>query len=261
MTLVGVAWLMMLSCQEEVPEPALVAKLSITSATNGATYDIKIAKPVDYLTSNEKYAVIYVLDGEENFDFVASHCKKLSDSHGLANVLVVSIGYGRDREMDYTPTKTGETTGGATEFLQFIKEQLIPKMEQDFKADTARSSRVILGHSYGGLFGAWAFATENSLFGNYILLSPSLWFDNEVTLRMESYNRNSIKDRQQLIFMGVGEMENSGRQQAPFEGLYKAIRENYSNVRMSRNREKDLDHVGSKQPNMLKGLEFYFLNR
>lgn len=261
LTLMGFALLQLSSCQEEVQEPTLVARFSIVSATNGATYDIKVAQPSDHLSTNENYAVIYVLDGDDNFNLVASQCKKLSDSHGVAPVLVVSIGYGRDREMDYTPTKTSETTGGAPEFLEFIKERLVPRMEQDFQADTSRSKRVILGHSYGGLFGAYAFAADNNLFGNYILLSPSLWFDNEVTLRLETYNRNNMKDRGQLIFMGLGEMENFGKMQAPFDGFYKAIHENYSNARVAWNREKDLDHMGSKNPNLLKGLDFYFLNR
>jgi uncharacterized protein len=260
-TLTGLALLFFSSCQEEVPAPALVEKLSITSAVNGATYEIKVAQPSNYFTTNEKYAAIYVLDGEENFNLVASQCKKLSDSYGVANVLVVSIGYGRDRSMDYTPTKTSETTGGAPEFMKFIREQLVPRMEQDFRADTTRSHRVILGHSFGGLFGAYAFAADNTLFGNYILLSPSLWFDNEVTLLLESRNRNAMRDRQQLIFMGLGEMENLGKMQAPFEGFYRAIKENYTNVRMTRNLEKDLAHRGSENPNIKKGLEYYFLNR
>jgi predicted alpha/beta superfamily hydrolase len=29
---------------------------------------------------NEKYATIYVLDGEEIFDFVANRCKEISDN-------------------------------------------------------------------------------------------------------------------------------------------------------------------------------------
>lgn len=261
LTLTGFALLLLFSCQEEVPEPQWVARLSIASAANGATYDIKVAQPANYFTTDEKYAVIYVLDGDENFARVASHCKKLSDQYGVANVLVVSIGYGKDRNMDYTPSKTSETTGGAPLFLKFIKEELVPRIEQEFRADTSRSHRVILGHSFGGLFGAYAFAADNNLFGNYILLSPSLWFDNEITLRLESNRRSILKDREQLIFMGQGELENNGKMQAPFEGFYRAIKENYSTARVARNLEKDLDHVGSRNPNIRKGLDFYFLNR
>ena len=261
MTLMGLAMILLSSCKEESVDPALVVKLSITSSVNGATYDIKIARPTDYATSTEKYAVVYVLDGEENFDLVTNQCKKLSDAHGVANVLVVSIGYGKDRNTDYTPTKTDGVTGGAPLLLQFIKRELVPRIEQDFRADTTRSHRVILGHSFGGLFGAYAFGASNDLFGNYILLSPSLWYDNEVTMPIESIHRDANKNKQQLIFMGIGEMENSGRMQAPFDAFHRILQANYRNLRIATNREKDLDHMGSKNPNIRKGLEFYFLNR
>jgi predicted alpha/beta superfamily hydrolase len=263
LTLIGLSMILMLtSCKEEPNvDPAMVANLSIASGVNGATYDIKVALPANYSTSSEKYAVIYVLDGEENFNLVSNQCKEISNEHDVSNVLVVSIGYGNDRNLDYTPTKTGDGTGGAPLFLKFIKEELIPRMEKDFRADTTRSHRVILGHSYGGLFGAYAFGAHNDLFGNYILLSPSLWYDNEVTMLMERDHRNANKNRQQLVFMGIGEMENAGRMQAPFDGFYKTLNESYSNVSIGKNREKDLDHVGSKNPNIRKGLDFYFLNR
>lgn len=253
--------LFLASCQEEVAEPNFVTNFSITSAVNGATYEIKVAQPGEDISASGPCAVIYVLDGEDNFNLVAAECQKLSARYGTANVLVVSIGYGRSRDLDYTPTRTSASMGGAPEFLRFIREELVPRMEMQFQADTSRAGRVILGHSFGGLFGAYAFVADNSLFGNYLLLSPSLWFDDEVTLRMEVASRSALKDRQQLVFMGLGKMENLGKMQAPFEAFYQALKNNYSNLRMTRNLEEDLGHMGSKNPNIRKGLDFYFQNR
>ncbi len=255
------ALLLFVSCQEEVSAPQHVAQFAITSAVNGATYDIKVALPGDHQVSNRQYAAIYVLDGEENFNLVASECEKLSSYYHSDNVLVVSISYGRSRDLDYTPTRTSSSMGGAPEFMQFIREELVPRMEQSYRADTARTCRVILGHSFGGLFGAYAFAADNQLFGNYLLLSPSLWFDNEVTLRMELAQRAKLKDQPQLVFMGLGKMENLGKMQAPFEAFYQALVNNYSKSRLEKNLEEDLGHMGSKNPNIRKGLNFYFQNR
>lgn len=250
------------SCKEEEFNPSLIKEFTLQSSTNGATYKIKVGLPNNYNESTtKKYSSIYVLDGEENFDFVANKCKEISGQYSVANVLVVSIGYGKDRSIDYTPTKVSSETGGGAEFLNFIETQLIPRIEQNFSADTTRSSRVILGHSYGGLFGAFALAVNNSLFGNYLLLSPSIWFDNEISLLMEKQNRINIKKRHQLVFLGIGELENAGRMQAPFEAFYQILRDNYSDISLSKNREKDLDHMGSKNPNIIKGLNYYFQNR
>lgn len=249
------------SCTKESFNPGTTKEFTLQSVANGASYDIKVGVPANYNPMSEKYATIYVLDGQEIFDFVANKCKEISESLAVENVLVVSIGYGRDRSIDYTPTKVSSITGGASQFLNFIETQLIPKIEQDYNADTSRASRVILGHSYGGLFGGYAYCVDNNLFGNYILLSPSFWFDNLVTLQMEKDNRATNKNRKQLVFMGIGEAENAGRMQAPFEAFYQSLRDNYSNIRLAKNIEKNLDHMGSRNPNIEKGLNYYFENR
>ena len=248
------------SCNEEEFNPSLTKEFTIQSVSNGANYNIKVGLPSNY-NAAEKYGSIYVLDGEENFDLVATNCEQISKNNATQNVLVISIGYGQDRSIDYTPTKVSAITGGSAEFLNFIETQLIPRIEQEYSVDTNPASRVILGHSYGGLFGACVFAVNNKLFGNYILLSPSIWFDYEVSLQLELDNRATNKDRQQLVFLGLGEAENAGRMQAPFEAFYQTLRDNYTQIKLSKNLERNLDHVGSKNPNIIKGLNYYFQNR
>jgi uncharacterized protein len=249
------------SCKKEVFTQGTVKSFSLQSAANGVTYDIKVALPSGYNPAEGKHAIIYLLDGEEIFDFTANSCHEIAGKNGVRNALVVSIGYGQDRSIDYTPTRINNSTGGAPQFLEFIASQLIPKMEQDYNVDTSRAGRVILGHSYGGLFGAYTFCVNQKLFGHYLLLSPSLWFDNLVTLQLEKDNRPLNRNSPALVFMGIGETENSGRMQAPFESFYQTLRDNYPAVKLARNREKNLDHLGSRNPNIIKGLTWYFQNR
>jgi uncharacterized protein len=253
---------LLVSCtKDEIIKSGVVKEFTLQSAANGASYDIKVGLPAKYNTSVEKYATIYVLDGKEIFGFVTNRCREISDQYSLKNVLVVSIGYGKDRSIDYTPTKVSSVTGGAPQFLTFIETQLIPKLEQDYRADTARDSRVILGHSYGGLFGGYAFCVSNKVFGNYIMLSPSFWFDNYVPLQMEKDNRTNNKIRKQLVFMGIGEREESDRMLAPFETFYQSLHNSYSNIKLEKNIEKNTAHMDSRNPNIVKGLTYYFLNR
>lgn len=236
-------------------------EFALQAAAYGATYNIKVGLPSNYNPLGEKYATVYVLDGKEIFGFVANRCREISDQLALKNVIVVSIGYGRNRSIDYTPTKVSSVTGGAPQFLNFMETQLIPKMEQDFNADTSRDSRVILGHSYGGLFAGYAFAVHNNVFGNYIMLSPSFWFDNGVALQMEKDNRNSIKGKKQLVFMGIGGAEEKDRMIAPFEIYHQALRDNYNNIKLEKNLENNTGHMDSRNPNITKGLTFYFKNK
>lgn len=249
------------SCTKELFNSGETKEFTLRSNTNGASYNIKVGLPSRYNLSVEKYETIYLLDGKEIFGFVANRCKEISDKYGLKNVLVVSIGYGRDRSIDYTPTKVSSVTGGAPEFLNFIETQLIPEMEQEYHADTSRDSRVVLGHSYGGLFGAYAFSVNNKVFGNYLLLSPSFWFDDKVALQMEKDNRVNNRHQKQLVFMGIGENEERDRMLTPFELFYQSLRNSYANLKLEKNVEKNQDHMGSRSQNIVKGLEYYFLNR
>jgi uncharacterized protein len=248
------------SCTKELFNSGVTKEFTLQSNVNGASYQIQVGLPYNY-NPGEKYETIYVLDGKEIFGFVANRCREISDRYGVKNVLVVSIGYGKDRSIDYTPTKVSSVTGGAHQFLNFIESQLIPEIEKNYSADTSRTGRIILGHSYGGLFGAYAFCVNNKVFGNYLLLSPSFWFDNQVTFRMEKDNRANNKNRKQLVFMGIGENEEADRMLAPFETFYQTLRSNYTNIKLEKNLEKNQNHMSSRSPNIIKGLEYYFQNR
>lgn len=249
------------SCKKEKFTAGTTREFSLKAANYGATYDIKVGLPDNYNSAGAKYATIYVLDGKEIFGTVGNQCKQISDSYGTQNVLVVSISYGRDRSIDYTPTKVSSVTGGAPEFLQFMEKQLIPSIQQQFHADTSRSSRTILGHSYGGLFGAYAFTKHNEVFGNYIMLSPSLWFDSMITLQYEKDNRAANKLNKQLVFMGIGENEEKDRMLAPFATFTQMLSENYPGIKLIYNVESKEGHMGSRSPNITKGLIYYFKNR
>jgi hypothetical protein len=249
------------SCTKDVPFTGLTKEFKITSNANGATYNIRVALPENFNASTDKYVTMYVLDGEIIFGVVANKCKELAEQIGAANVLVVSIGYGKDRSIDYTPTKMSSVTGGGPEFLTFIENELIPQIETNYRADRARSKRVILGHSYGGLLGAYSFTERNKIFGNYILLSPSLWFDNQVSFQHEKDNRINNKGRQQLVFLGIGDKEEEDRMKEPFERYYQILRDNYTNIKLVKNYESNTGHIDSRNPNIMKGLEYYFNNR
>lgn len=247
------------SCKKEVFSPDLTKSFSIQSVSNGAEYDIKVAIPQNF-NPNTQYPAIYVLDGEEIFDFVAENCSEISNDFSTSNVLVVGIGYGNDRSLDYTPTEADEGGGGAEKFMLFIKNELIPKIESDYGADTLRESRTILGHSFGGLCGSYAFTNHNKTFGNYLILSPSLWYDNEIMLKFEEDNRDINMNSHQLVFLGLGELE-MGRMLTPFQAFYQRLYINYPDMIIKRQIEENLSHRGSENPNIFEGLKFYFQNR
>jgi predicted alpha/beta superfamily hydrolase len=64
-------------------------------------------------------------------------------------------------------------TGEAASFIQFMKKDLIPTVESEYRADGSR--RILAGHSLGGLFVLHALFHDTDLFHGYVAASPSIW--------------------------------------------------------------------------------------
>ncbi|MEO0561987.1 MAG: alpha/beta hydrolase-fold protein [Chloroflexota bacterium] len=74
--------------------------------------------------------------------------------------------------------------GDAPRFLAFIQQELVPFIESTYRADPAR--RVLAGHSYGGLFGAYALFAAPGFFQTSIIGSPYLAYDDRVLFKQEA---------------------------------------------------------------------------
>jgi uncharacterized protein len=256
-----IATLFLFSCKKDVfdENPEQLKEFSITSEIKGKTYDIWVYVPDDYLTSSKYYPTIYVLDAESNQEFVASTCKTVSEELKTDNVIVVGISHGDSRNVDYTPTVTGMGKGGSESFLGFIDKELMPRIQTEFRADAHRSKQVILGHSFGGLFGAYAFTKHNEVFGNYLLLSPSLFYDQSVVLKYEQETREVIKDDQQLVFIGLGSTEKALL--PANELLYQRLGNFYPLAKKDFHLVPGKGHLDSKDTNIKEAIRFYFKNR
>ena len=90
------------------------------------------------------------------------------------------------------------------------------------------------------------------------MLSPSLWYANEILFKYEQENRDINKNNHQLVFMGLGELENSGQMLAPFQAFYIRLQNNYPDMVIENHFAPHLNHGGSKNPNIIEALNFYF---
>ena len=96
-------------------------------------------------------------------------------------------------------------TGGGGNFYKFIKQELIPLIDREYRTDPAK--RILAGHSHGGLFTLFAMFQEPGLFSNYIASSPSLNFAEKAMFTLESDNAKKHKSLPAQIFLSVGDME------------------------------------------------------
>ena len=145
--------------------------------------------PDDYDEEGEALSVLYLLDGDGHFHHTTGVVSFLRNNRRIPNMMVVGIPNTNDRTRDLTPlierdtaaARQMETAGGADNMLAFIKDELIPHIEDSYNTS---SFRILTGHSFGGLFAVHTLLTEPNLFDGYISISPSMWWDdqNQVTI-------------------------------------------------------------------------------
>jgi predicted alpha/beta superfamily hydrolase len=87
-----------------------------------------------------------------------------------------------DRRRDFTfPTtieadkKKNPTSGHSDKFIAFIEKELQPFIQQKYKVT---DSKTIIGQSLGGLLATEILLKKPTLFNCYIIVSPSLWWNN-----------------------------------------------------------------------------------
>ena len=171
--------------------------------------------------SAQKYQVIYLLDGSKEEDFI--HIAGLVQFatfpwvKQLPPTIVVGIG-NVDRKRDFTyPSNNPEdqkylpTNGGSAAFIKFLSEEVKPYVEANYAVDTLST---LIGQSLGGLLASEILIHEAQLFDRYIIISPSLWWDNASLLRRPFRKKNhSVK-----AYVAVGKegpvMENTAMELA-----------------------------------------------
>ncbi len=157
--------------------------------------------------SVKKYPVIYLLDGTIDEDFIHIAGLVQFGSFSWINMLPETIVVGIsniDRKRDFTfhtddkeYTKEFPTTGHSAPFIDFIEKELQPFIKTNYKTN---GTKTIIGQSLGGLLATEILFKKPELFDNYIIVSPSLWWDNESLLE---YTPTSYKTKKN-IYVAVG---------------------------------------------------------
>jgi hypothetical protein len=118
---------------------------------------------------------------------------------GIANV---------DRRRDFTfPTKIAEdlknypTTGHSDRFISFIENELQPYIESHYHCNT---SKILIGESLGGLLATEILFKKPTLFNKYIIVSPSIWWNNGSILNIDSGVLKNTSSQKTEVYIGVG---------------------------------------------------------
>jgi uncharacterized protein len=237
---------------DEVPDPEAVGppkttlRLSIEPSRRmrGKNYpwehEIKIALPASYRSSHKTYPVLWVTDGQFNFDPAVEIVNDLGGK-SLPEMIVVGVGTPPEalrevqmrRVYDFsTPNERGfegfgsklfdeqtrimekrmksagmvlsQRRGGAAAFLTFLVEKVRPALARDYRMS---DDNTLYGHSGGSLFCTYAFLARPQSFDRYVCTSPNLYAGNYELFRMEERYAETHSDLRAKIFFGAGEGE------------------------------------------------------
>lgn len=200
---------------------------------------LNIYLPLSYHPdSSHTYPVIYLLDGSIDEDFIHiaglvqfssfSWIDRIPESIviGIANV-------NRQRDFTFPISDAKETwdlpkgfdlnrvnfesAGGSVKFIDFIEKELQPYIDQQYRTN---SKKALLGQSLGGLLATEILLTRPQLFTDYLIISPSLWWDGQSLLEKEK----SVYQNDLNIYIAVGNEGNVMVKDA--KRLYKLLQSN-----------------------------------
>ena len=158
-----------------------------------------------------KYPVIYLLDGSADEDFIhivgLVQFNNFSWINRVPKSIVVGIA-NIDRKRDFTfPTtieetkKRSPTSGKSERFINFIEKELQPFIERKYRTN---ESKMIIGQSLGGLLATEILLKKPTLFNKYVIISPSLWWDDGTLLKQNSAILQADFTQKTDIYIGVG---------------------------------------------------------
>lgn len=202
----------------QVPHPDLPSKPfvlgtveGIYSTQLGEYRTLNIYLPEGYKPDGKtKYPVIYLLDGSADEDFI--HVVGLVQFNNFEwidrvpkSIVVGIASVNRQRDFTFASSVAAEkkkypATGHSDQFIAFIEKDLQPYIQKKYAAGTGR---MLIGQSLGGLLATEILFKKPGLFDKYIIISPSLWWDNGSLLAapVDALKNNSQKTD---VYIGVG---------------------------------------------------------
>jgi len=228
--------------------------LQIKSTFLNEERDIGIYLPANYHSSDNRYPVLYLLDGRTHFQHAVGAANFLSTQDLAPDLIVVAV-YNVDRNRDFSPVHVERipTSGGADKFLEFVSDELMPSLDKTYRTS---GFNMLMGHSFGGTFAVHSLLTKPELFDAYFAVSPYLQYADNYLVKKAEEALKSNEGQQKYFYMTVGDEPNF------FEALdafSKAVKEKTrETVEFKYVQMKSENHNSIPYLSVFNGLRFVF---
>ena len=238
----------------------------------GQEYELHIMLPGGYKATDKKYPVVYLMDSQWDFPLVTGLYGENYYDGFIPSLIIVGVtwsgehtNYDSLRIRDYSPTKIDgmmslsssmrmPQSGGADRFLAFMKQELFPFIESNYKADG--KNRTLMGCSAGGLFTLYTLFTQPDLFTGYAAASPHIPWDNDVLYKYEQEFAKKRLPHPVRVYMTVGDVETTRPAFEKFSDTMVAHK--YPSVRLHSKILENTGHSGTKNETYARGLQYVF---
>jgi len=234
-----------------------------SSVIKGQEYELQILLPGGYKASDKKYPVIFLMDAQWDFPLVKSIYGQQYYDGFIPELIIVGITWGGMhpnpdslRARDYTPTKETRLvqSGGADKFLDFMKQELFPFLDANYKVDNGQ--RILMGCSLGGLFTLYTMFTHTEMFTGYVAASPAVAWNNEVLYKYEKDFSSRKLLNPVRLYLTVGDVERGNDVFTKLSGYLQG--KQYPNVSIRSKVLENTGHSGTKSETYNRGLQFIF---
>lgn len=245
---------------KEVVIPGSQVRTITSSIVEGQEYELQILLPGSYNQNAKKYPVVYLMDAQWDFPLVKSLYGQQYYDGFIPQLIIVGITWGGVkpnadslRARDYTPTHEERLpqSGGADNFLSFMKNELFSFIETNYKAES--SNRTIVGCSLGGLITLYALFAQPDLFDNYVAASPAFGWDREVIYQVE---KKFTDQKPKRLYMTMGGVERNVEDYKRFEKYL--LSKKYTNLKIESRILENTGHSGTKGEGFSRGLQYAF---
>jgi len=239
--------------QVEGDDVVIGKSLTMNSKILKSEVSVLISVPEGYDSSTADYPVLYDL-ASFLFAYDYGTVDYLGQGMYIPNMIVVGA---PSLQPGYAPTpfeERGEEPGGADLSIKFLKEELIPFVEQNYRTN---KFRILYGHSIHGLFTMYTLFNYPDLFTAYIAGSPWFQFNDQYWLKnIEKMAKvRNVDDK--FLFMTVGK-EEAELTLDTFEELEKWMIANPLGGLTWRSKWLEGDHGSMVGRNIYDGLLFIF---
>lgn len=142
--------------------------------------DIAVWLPQSYETSEKRYPVLYMHDGQNVFDAETSfsgewHVDETLTQLGIEVIVVAIPNKGAERMSEYNPFMGWKAHGKGADYIDFITNTLKPIIDTDFRTLPDAPNTGIAGSSMGGLISLYGYLARPDVFHLCGAFSPVVW--------------------------------------------------------------------------------------